>query len=132
MSIPNATVSHIGIAVTDATAAGRFYETVLGAVPRPEEQADGARIISYPLGDVDVELLEPNDPTGPIAKFIDRRGPGIHHICLQVPDLDAALEHCREEGFRLIDEVPRSGAHGRRIAFVHPKTTEGVLLELTE
>jgi methylmalonyl-CoA/ethylmalonyl-CoA epimerase len=74
----------------------------------------------------------PDTPDGPIAKFLARRGPGIHHICYRVVDLDGALAACRRAGYRLIDETPRSGAGGRRIAFVHPKATAGILLELTE
>ena len=83
-------------------------------------------------GDSEVELLAPRDSDGPIARFLARRGPGIHHICYRVPDLDAALAACRRAGYRLIDESPRTGAGGRRIAFVHPKATAGILLELTE
>ena len=132
MTIPGATVAHIGVAVSDAAAAGQFYADILGVPARPPEEADGARIVSYVLGDVDIELLEPVAPDTPVGRFIARRGPGIHHICLRVPDLDAALERCRAGGYRLIDEVPRVGAHGKRIAFVHPNTTAGVLLELTE
>jgi methylmalonyl-CoA/ethylmalonyl-CoA epimerase len=79
-----------------------------------------------------VELLEPATPDGPIAKFLAKRGPGIHHVCYEVPDLDAALGRCRAAGYRLVDETPRTGAHGRRIAFVHPKATAGILIELTE
>ena len=74
----------------------------------------------------------PATPDSPIAKFLAKRGPGIHHICYRVPDLDAALDACRAAGYRLVDETPRSGAGGRRIAFVHPKATAGILLELTE
>src|SRR5207244_11706617 len=79
-----------------------------------------------------IELLEPRDPTSPVAKFLAKRGPGIHHVCYRVPDLDGALERCRAAGYRLIDDVPRRGTGGRRIAFVHPKATAGILLELTE
>jgi methylmalonyl-CoA/ethylmalonyl-CoA epimerase len=79
-----------------------------------------------------VELLAPLTPDSPIGKFLAKRGPGIHHICYRVPDLDAALNACRAAGYRLIDEIPRRGAAGRRIAFVHPKATDGILLELTE
>ncbi|HET9134425.1 MAG TPA: VOC family protein, partial [Gemmatimonadales bacterium] len=80
----------------------------------------------------DVELLEPVAPDTPIGKFLAKRGPGIHHVCYRVPDLDAALAACRAQGFALIDEVPRTGAGGCRIAFVHPKATDGILIELTE
>jgi methylmalonyl-CoA/ethylmalonyl-CoA epimerase len=93
---------------------------------------DGAAIVVLSFGEAEVELLAPLDAAGPIAKFLARRGPGIHHICYRVPDLDAALEACRKSGYRLVDEVPRKGAGGRRIAFVHPKSTAGILLELTD
>lgn len=125
-------IAHIGVAVPDIEAALSFYRDVLGLVPHPPERADGATIVSLPFGDSEVELLEPNDPAGPIARFLEKRGPGIHHICYRVPDLDAALERCRVAGYRLVDEQPRMGAGGRRIAFLHPKATSGILLELTE
>jgi len=132
MSESHARVAHIGIAVTSIDAALAFYRDVLGLEPAPPETADGATIVGVSLGDVQVELLEPRDATGPVAKFLAKRGPGIHHVCYRVPDLDRALERCRAAGYRLIDDVPRRGAGGRRIAFLHPKTTAGILLELTE
>ena len=98
----------------------------------PSETADGATIVTLRFGPVDVELLEPHDPTSPVAKFLAKRGPGIHHICYRVSDLDATLARCKQAGYHLIDETPRRGAGGRRIAFLHPKTTNGILLELTE
>ena len=125
-------IAHVGIAVADLETALAFYQDVLGIVPHPAETVDGATILSLPLGDSEVELLAPLHPNSPIGKFLARRGPGIHHICYQVADLDAALDACRAAGYRLVDEVPRVGAAGRRIAFVHPKTTAGILLELTE
>ena len=125
-------IAHVGIAVPDLDAAAAFYRDVLGISPHPPEMADGAAILSLPFGDSEVELLAPLAPDSPIGKFLAKRGPGIHHICYRVPDLDAALEACRAAGYRLVDEVPRSGAAGRRIAFVHPKATEGILLELTD
>jgi methylmalonyl-CoA epimerase len=79
-----------------------------------------------------VELLAPRDPDGPIARFLAKRGPGIHHICYRVPDLEAALATCRALGYRLVDESPRIGAGGCRIAFLHPRSTAGILIELTE
>jgi methylmalonyl-CoA/ethylmalonyl-CoA epimerase len=126
------TIAHIGIAVPSVEAAQRFYRDVLDVPARGPEEADGARIVHLHFGDAEVELLEPVDPESPIAKFLARRGPGIHHICYRVPDLDAALAACREQGYRLVDEVPRTGAGGCRIAFVHPKATDGILIELTE
>jgi methylmalonyl-CoA/ethylmalonyl-CoA epimerase len=125
-------IAHVGIAVPDLDAALAFYRDVLGLTPHPPEQADGATIVSLPFGESEVELLSPLTADGPIARFLERRGPGIHHLCYRVPDLDAALSACRAAGYRLIDETPRAGAGGRRIAFVHPKATAGILLELTE
>lgn len=128
----NPSVAHVGIAVTSISEALPFYRDVLGLSPGRPETADGARIVSLHFGPVDVELLEPSDPTSPVAKFLAKRGPGIHHVCYRVPDLDAALERCKSAGYRVIDERPRLGAGGRRIAFLHPKSTNGILLELTE
>lgn len=125
-------IAHIGVAVADISAAAAFYQDVLGAASTPHEDADGAAIVSLPFGDVDIELLEPRSDDGPIGKFLSQRGPGIHHICFRVPNLDAAVQRCRDQGYRLIDPEPRTGAHGRRIVFLHPKSTSGILLELTE
>lgn len=127
-----ATIAHVGVAVANLDEALAFYRDVLGLVPHPPETADGATIISLPFGGSDVELLHSADPASPIGKFLAKRGAGIHHVCYRVPDLDAALAGCRAAGYRLLDEVPRTGAGGRRIAFVHPKATAGILLELTE
>ena len=128
----NSSVAHIGIAVTSIPEALAFYRDVLGLSPGSPETADGSTIVSLHFGPVAVELLEPTDPASPVAKFLAKRGPGIHHICYRVADLDGALARCRAAGYRLIDETPRRGAGGRRIAFLHPKTTNGILLELTE
>lgn len=125
-------IAHVGVAVTDLDAALAFYRDVLGLTPHPTEEADGAAIVSLPFGESEVELLAPIRTDSPIARFLERRGPGIHHICYRVPDLDAALASCRAAGYRLVDDVPRTGAAGRRIAFVHPQATAGILLELTE
>ena len=124
-------IAHVGIAVPDIGAALAFYRDVLGLEPHPPEVADGATIVALPFGESEVELLAPRDADGPIARFLARRGPGIHHVCYRVADLDAALATCKAAGYRLLDETPRVGAGGRRIAFVHPKATEGILLELT-
>jgi methylmalonyl-CoA/ethylmalonyl-CoA epimerase len=125
-------IAHVGIAVTDLDAAVAFYRDVLGIQPRPPEVADGATILSLPFGESEVELLAPLDADSPIGRFLAKRGPGIHHICYRVPDLERAIDACRAAGYRLVDEVPRSGAGGRRIAFLHPKSTAGILLELTD
>jgi methylmalonyl-CoA epimerase len=126
------TIAHIGIAVESIDDALAFYRDVLGVVPHLEDEADGARIVALPFGGTEVELLEPVGPDGPIAKFLARRGPGIHHVCYRVPDLEAALVTCERLGYRLVDQTPRTGAGGHRIAFLHPRTTAGILLELTE
>jgi methylmalonyl-CoA/ethylmalonyl-CoA epimerase len=125
-------IAHVGVAVPDIDAALAFYRDVLGLVPSPAEHADGATIVSLPFGDSAVELLAPDHADGPVARFLARRGPGIHHICYRVPDLDRALEACRAAGYQLIDQTPRTGAGGHRIAFLHPRSTAGILLELTE
>lgn len=129
--LDGAMVSHVGIAVTSIPEAAAFYREVLGLTPQPPETADGATIVAFHLGPSDVELMTSDDPESPVGKFLAKRGPGIHHVCLKVPDLEAALARCRAAGYRLIDEVPRQGADGRRIAFVHPRATAGILIELT-
>lgn len=125
-------VSHIGVAVADLALALAFYRDVLGVEPKPAETADGASIVSLPMGQTEIELLVPQEPDSPVGRFLKRRGPGIHHICFKVPDLDRALAQCRALGFRLVDERPRKGAGGHRVAFLHPKSTAGILVELTE
>jgi methylmalonyl-CoA/ethylmalonyl-CoA epimerase len=126
------TIAHIGIAVRDLDAILPFYKEVLGLDEVELEDADGARIVGLAAGDSLVELLESKDPASPIGKFVAARGPGIHHICFAVDDLDAALDRCRTAGVRLIDQTPRLGAEGKRIAFLHPSATAGVLVELSE
>jgi methylmalonyl-CoA/ethylmalonyl-CoA epimerase len=98
----------------------------------PLGNSDGARITGFTAGDALVELLEPAVDESPIGKFIAKRGPGIHHVCFVVDDLATVLERCRDAGIRLIDEEPRIGAEGKPIAFLHPSSTGGVLIELTE
>ena len=105
---------------------------MLGVEPGPVEYVDGARIVPLTFGEASVELLSSRESGTPIARFLERHGPGIHHVCYRVPDLEAALERCRSAGYRLVDETPRRGAGGHRIAFLHPKTTSGILIELTE
>ena len=125
-------VSHIGIAVEALAETVPFFRDVLGLSEVSLDDADGARIVGFSAGEPLVELLEADDPSSPIARFVAKRGPGIHHICFSVDDLDAALERCRAAGIQLIDEKPRIGAEGKRIAFLHPKSTGGVLVELSD
>ena len=129
---PDVRVAHVGIAVADLHEALGFYQDILGVEPAPETTADGAAIVSMCIGDVEIEFMRPTAHDGPVAKFLENRGPGIHHISLEVPDLEYALSECQRFGYRLIDKKPRLGAGGRSVAFVHPKATGGVLLELTE
>jgi methylmalonyl-CoA/ethylmalonyl-CoA epimerase len=125
-------IAHIGIAVDALDRALPFYRDVLGLRSAPLDDADGARIAAVRAGDSLVELLEARAPDTPIGKFVAKRGPGIHHICFAVDDLDATLQRCRAAGIKLIDDVPRAGAEGKRIAFLHPSDTAGVLIELSE
>ena len=127
-----ARIAHIGIAVRAIDELLPFYRELLDLDDQPLADSDGARIAGLAAGDSLVELLEPNAADSPISRFIDRRGPGIHHICFAVHDLDDTLARCRAKGIRLIDDTPRMGAEGKRIAFLHPASTGGVLIELTE
>ena len=109
-----------------------FYRDVLQLPELPLDDSDGARITGLRAGESLVELLEADDALSPIAKFLEKRGPGLHHICFAVDDIDATLERCHKAGIRLIDSAPRVGAEGKRIAFLHPASTAGVLVELSE
>ncbi|HEY2896679.1 MAG TPA: methylmalonyl-CoA epimerase [Gemmatimonadaceae bacterium] len=127
-----ARIAHVGIAVRAIDELLPFYRELLGLDDHPLEDSDGARIAGLAAGESLIELLESNAADSPISRFIDRRGPGIHHICFAVHDLDDTLARCRAKGIKLIDEVPRVGAEGKKIAFLHPASTGGVLIELTE
>ena len=125
-------IAHIGIAVESLDAILPFYRDLLGLPETPLDDSDGAHIAGLVAGDSLVELLEPSESASPIGKFLTKRGPGIHHICFAVDDLDATLQRCKAAGVQLIDREPRMGAEGKRIAFLHPHSTAGVLVELTE
>ena len=125
-------IAHIGIAVRALHELVPFYRDVLGMPETPLADSDGAHIVGLVAGESLVELLEPDTPDSPVGRFVANRGPGIHHVCFAVADLDGTLERCRDAGIRLIDETPRLGAEGKRIAFLHPSATGGVLVELTE
>lgn len=127
-------IAHLGIAVKDLEAAKSFYEDVLGLACSGEEVVPSQKVKTafIPAGDVNIELLESTDPDGPIAKAIEKRGEGVHHVAYEVDDIEAALADMKAKGVRLIDEEPRAGAHGARIAFIHPKASLGVLVELCE
>ena len=127
-------INHIGIAVKNIEASVPFYRDALGMqFEGTEEVAEQkVRVAFLAVGESRIELLEPTSPDSPVAKFLEKNGEGIHHIAYEVADLTAALAALKAEGVRLIDETPRSGAHGTRIAFLHPKATGGVLTELCQ
>jgi methylmalonyl-CoA epimerase len=129
-----ATLDHIGIAVSDLGAALAFYRDALGLeIDAPEEVASQrVRAHFIPAGDAALELLEATAEDSPIAKYVAKRGPGLHHITLRVDDIAAALEQLKARGVRLIDEAPRPGAHGSQVAFIHPSSAHGVLVELKQ
>ena len=125
-------LDHIGIAVKSLDAA-RIYES-LGLTVDHVETVDTQKVRTafLPVGDSNLELLEPASADSPVAKFIEKRGEGIHHICFRVSDLDAHLARLKNEGYRLVNEQPVPGAHGCRVAFLHPSAGNGVLIELSE
>lgn len=125
-------ISHIGIAVRSLGDSAPLFEKILGLSEVELADSDGARIRGFDAAGSLVELLEASDDASPIGKFIAKRGPGIHHLCFAVDDLDGTLARCREAGVELIDETPRKGAEGKRIAFLHPRSTGGILVELSE
>ncbi|MEP6764181.1 MAG: methylmalonyl-CoA epimerase [Gemmatimonadaceae bacterium] len=125
-------IAHIGVAVRALDELLPFLRDVLQMPPVPLDDADGASIRAVASGESLVELLKANSDDTPIGKFVAKRGPGIHHVCFAVDDLDNMLQRCRQAGVRLIDEKPRLGAEGKRIAFLHPSSTGGVLIELSE
>jgi methylmalonyl-CoA/ethylmalonyl-CoA epimerase len=127
-------LDHIGIAVENLSESIKFYHDILGLEMHGTETVaeQKVKVAFFPVGDSEVELLESTDPEGPIAKFIAAKGQGIQHIAFRVPDIEAALEQMRAMGIRLIDETPRYGAGGAKIAFLHPKSTNGVLVELCQ
>jgi len=127
-------VDHIGIAVPNLAEALKFYEGTLGVKSQGTEEVaeQKVKVAFLPAGDSELELLESTAPDGPIAKFIESKGAGLQHIALRVDNIEAALSELKEKGIKLIDEKPRYGAGGAKIAFLHPKATGGVLLELCE
>ncbi|WP_427339280.1 methylmalonyl-CoA epimerase [Caloranaerobacter sp. DY30410] len=127
-------VDHIGIAVKNLEETLKFYKEVLGleldGIEIVEEQK--VKVAFLPIGDTEIELLESTDKEGPIAKYIEKKGEGIQHIAYRVDDIEKAIEEMKSKGIRMIDEKPRYGAGGAKIAFLHPKSTYGVLIELCQ
>lgn len=127
-------IDHLGLAVKNLEESAELYEKLLGAKRSEIEEVaeQKVRVVFFEVGDSHVELLEPIGPESPIAKFIEKRGPGLHHVAYRVEDVEAELARAKAAGLRLIDETPRIGAGGARIAFVHPKSTGGVLTEFCQ
>ncbi len=127
-------IDHVGIAVQDLEAAVDLYRRTLGVEPVHRERVEdqGVEEVLFPAGTSSIQLLGALGPTTPVGLFLAKRGPGVHHVAYRVVDVEAALEHLRAEGVRLIDETPRRGSRNTTIAFVHPKGTGGVLVELVQ
>jgi methylmalonyl-CoA/ethylmalonyl-CoA epimerase len=127
-------IDHIGIAAKAIDQVAPFWNTILGLPMAGKETVEEQKATTafLPVGESEIEILESTSPDGALAKFIESRGEGVQHIALRVDDIEAALRELKEKGVRLIDEKPRRGAGGAKIAFIHPKSTNGVLLELSE
>jgi methylmalonyl-CoA/ethylmalonyl-CoA epimerase len=128
------TIDHIGIAVASLEDALAFYRDALGLAVEAPEEVPSQRVRAHfiPVGETAIELLEATAGDSPVAKYVAARGPGLHHITLRVDDLAAALERLKARGVRLIDDAPREGAHGSLVAFIHPSSAHGVLIELKQ
>ena len=127
-------IEHIGIAVKDLDAAKATYEMLLGKPPYKEEvvESEGVTTSFFATGESKIELLAANNPESPIAKFLKKRGEGIHHIAFNVKDIKTEMERLRKEGFVLLNEQPKKGADNKLVAFLHPKSSHGVLIELCQ
>ena len=127
-------IDHLGIAVRSIDEAKKLFQDTLGLKFEGSETVEEQKVTTafFPVGDSEVELLESTAPDGPIAKYLEKRGEGIQHIAFRVENIEEALAELKEKGVRLIDEAPRRGAGGAKIAFLHPKSTHGVLIEISE
>jgi methylmalonyl-CoA/ethylmalonyl-CoA epimerase len=127
-------IYHLGYAVEDIEAASRFYSENFGAEPTEPEVVEEQGIVAttFRVGESMIELVQPTHPDSPVGRFLERRGEGVHHVAYEVEDLEAALRELKRSGVELVDEEPRRGAGGTRVAFVHPKSAFGVLTELVE
>ena len=127
-------IDHIAVAVQSMDEALATFRELYGVEPERTEEIASDKITEamLPIGDMYLQLLEPTDPESTVAKFLEKRGPGLHHIAIAVDDLESTLAHLKSKGAELLDETPRIGGGGHRVAFVHPKTTHGILIELIE
>lgn len=130
----NVKLDHVAIAVSNLDAAVPLYTALLNRSPAGRERvpSEGVEVVFFDIGAARIELLQPTAPDSPVARFLSGRGPGLHHITLEVPDLADALARCRAQGMAPVGEAPRTGAGGRQVAFLDPKTTAGLLIELVE
>lgn len=126
-------LDHVAIAVPDLEAAIATFSSILGSSVSGRERVESEQVnvAFFELGSARLELLEPTAPDSPVGRFLSKRGPGLHHIALAVPDIEAALKRCRAAGVETVGDAPRPGAAGRQVAFLHPRSTGGVLLELS-
>ena len=127
-------IDHLGIAVNSIEGGKNLWMDALGLSFEGTETVEEQKVTTafFPVGESEVELLESTSTDGPVAKFLEKKGPGVHHVAFRVENIEAALAELKEKGIRLIDETPRKGAGGAKIAFLHPKATNGVLVELCE
>ncbi len=126
------TLDHIGIAVSNLDEALKLYRDTLGLKVEHVEDFEGMKIAFIPIGDTEFELLQPTDPNSALAKFLEKRGEGVQHVAIRVDDVQKSLEELKGKGLQVIDQKPRPGAGGAKIAFFHPKSTMGVLLEICQ
>jgi methylmalonyl-CoA/ethylmalonyl-CoA epimerase len=127
-------IEHLGIAVKDSTASARLFELLLGVAPYKSEKVESEKVetIFYALGPNKIELLQSTDPDGTIAKFIDKKGEGFHHVAIAVDDIYAEIKRLTEAGFTFVNPEPKRGADNKLICFLHPKNTNGLLVELCQ
>ncbi len=127
-------IDHLGVAIESIAAGEKFWTDALGIACEGSERVEeqGVTTAFFPVGESEVELLEPIGADSPVAKFLNKKGAGIHHIAFRVENIETALDELKQKGLKLIDEVPRRGAGGAKIAFIHPRSTNGILIELCE
>ncbi len=127
-------LNHVAIAVSNLEESAKFYQDIMGLKLKGVEvvTAQKSKVGFFPIGETNVELVQPAEPDSPLVKFLETKGQGIHHICFEVDDIESEIKTFLEKGATLIDQKPRPGAHNSRVAFIHPKSSSGVLIELVE
>lgn len=127
-------IHHLGIAVQDLQGTTDLFQTLLGLQLEHTEEvpSEKARVSFFPVGESSLELVQPTDPSSTLSKYMEKRGPGIHHVCLEVEDIEALMTTLKARGVKLVNEQPTPGAHGAKVAFIHPKSAGGILIELRQ